>query len=71
MICTHELPIKITATDRAGMERDLDEAVNLAIGLAAKEGRQGVLVTRHDYVSFTVNLCDSVPFGLTRERQDW
>lgn len=35
------------------------------------KGRQGILVTRHAYGSFTVALSDIVPFGLTREHQEW
>jgi hypothetical protein len=66
-----DLAIAVTATDRASMERRLDEAVTIARACAMQEGRQGILVTRHDFDSFTVALSDAVPFGLTREHQDW
>ncbi|NHW49222.1 hypothetical protein HAV21_20395 [Paenarthrobacter sp. MSM-2-10-13] len=66
-----DLPITVIATDRAGMERGLDEAVAVARTRALHQGRQGILVTRHDYKSFTVALSDAVPFGLTREHQNW
>jgi hypothetical protein len=52
------------------MERQLDQAVTIARTQAMVEGRQGILVTRHDYNSFTVGLSEAVPFGLTREHQD-
>jgi hypothetical protein len=68
---TIDLPITVIATDRAGMERGLDEAAAVARTRALHEGRQGILVTRHDYYAFTVDLSDDVPFGLTREHQNW
>lgn len=68
---TSELPISITATDRASMELQLDEAVAAARSIALYEKRHGILVTRHDYHSFTIALSEAVPFGLTREHQDW
>ena len=71
MKTTIELPKTVTATDRASMERQLDEAVDAALTQAMHEGRQGILVTQHDPVSFTVDLSDAVPFGLTREHRDW
>lgn len=71
MQTTVELPIAVTATDRISMERRLDEAVSLALTRAMSEGRQGILVTQHNHVSFTVDLSDEVPFGLTREYQAW
>ncbi|MCU1330959.1 MAG: hypothetical protein JWN34_6329 [Bryobacterales bacterium] len=71
MKTTADLPIAVTATDRASMERQLDEAVAAAMTQAMHEGRQGILVTQHDNISFTVDLSDAVPFGLTREHQEW
>jgi hypothetical protein len=67
MRTTFELPIAVTATDRASMDRQLDAAETVARKWAMREGRQGILVTRHDHGSFTVALSDAVPFGLTRE----
>lgn len=66
-----DLKIPVTATDRATMEKRLDEAVAVARTRAMQEGRRGILVTRHNHESFTVALSDAVPFGLTREHQDW
>lgn len=66
-----ELTIAVIAADRADMERRLDEAVTVARKRAMHDRSQGILVTRHSYDSFTVALTDAVPFGLTREQQDW
>ena len=66
-----DLEIAVTVTDRASMDRRLDDAMAIARTWAMQEGRQGILVTRHDRGSFTVALSDAVPFGLTREHQDW
>ncbi|MEV8112385.1 hypothetical protein [Pseudarthrobacter oxydans] len=71
MKTTAELPITITATDRASMEHQLDEAVAVAMTHAMHEGRQGILVTQHDKDSFTVDISETVPFGLTREHREW
>lgn len=71
MRTTHEFPIAVAASNRASMDRELDEAVTAAKTRAIRQGRQGILVTRHGYDSFTVALSDAVPFGLTREHQDW
>lgn len=67
---TSGLTISITATDRASMELQLDEAVAAARSMAMHEKRHGILVTRHDYHSFTVALSEAVPFGLTHEHED-
>lgn len=71
MQTTIDIPITVIATDHADLERRLDKAVTAARERALHEGRQGILVTRHDYDSFTVDLSDEVPFGLTREHDDW
>lgn len=66
-----DLEIAVTVTDRAHMERRLDEAMAIAKSWAMEERCWGILVTRHDTGSFTVTLSDAVPFGLTREHQNW
>ena len=68
---TVDLTITVTVTDRASMEHQLDEAVAVAMTRALIERRQGILVTRHSPGSMTVALSEAVPFGLTREHQDW
>lgn len=69
MRTTSQFNITVTATDRASMERRLNEAEAAARTRALQQGRQGILVTRDGYHSFTVTLTDAVPFGLTREHQ--
>ncbi|BCW66793.1 hypothetical protein NicSoilB4_15560 [Arthrobacter sp. NicSoilB4] len=71
MKTTMDLPVTVRATDRASMERQLDEAVQDALTQAMHEGCQGILVTQVDPASFTVDLSDAVPFGLTREHRAW
>lgn len=68
---TSEVRLTITATDRKSLDRQLDAAVAIAREQAMPEGRRGILVTRHGPDAFTVALSDDVPFGLTREQQDW
>jgi hypothetical protein len=51
------------------MELQLDEAVAPARSMAMHEKRHGILVTRHDYHTFTVALSEAVPFGLTHEHE--
>lgn len=69
-ISTHELPLTVTVTDRASMDSQLDTAVN-NVRVAAREQRRGILVTRHSATQFTIELSDSVPFGVTHEHQAW
>lgn len=53
------------------MDRQLGDAVSAALTIAMSERRRGILVTRHGRNSFTVTPSEAVPFGLTRELQDW
>ena len=66
-----DLEIAVTVTARANMERRLDEAMAVAKSWAMEERCRGILVTRHDRGSFTDALSDAVPFGQTREHQNW
>jgi hypothetical protein len=68
---TPEFTIALTVADRANMERQLDQAVSYAKTEAMIERPRGILVTRHSFESFSVALSDAVPFGETREHQDW
>jgi hypothetical protein len=63
--------LEICATDRASLERDLNEAELLVRQEAMKARNGGVLITRLSGSHFTVALSDSVPFGLTRELSPW
>jgi hypothetical protein len=49
------------------IEVDLNAAVDLARQLAMKQGRHGILITRHTPASFTVAVSPEVPYGVTRE----
>ena len=59
---------EVMATDRATLERHLDHAEMLARKEAMKTRRGGVLITRHSLNSFTVEVSEAVPYGLTREQ---
>lgn len=67
----NKLSIALTAADRTSMDRQLNEAVAVVREEAMREGRRGILVTRHSSGDFTVSLSDDVPFGLTLENQAW
>ncbi len=51
---------------------DIQEHLNTAVGLAQdharKDGRQGILLTRHGHGSYIVSLTAGVPYGITHER---
>ncbi|WP_248760962.1 hypothetical protein [Pseudarthrobacter sp. SSS035] len=61
----------LTITDRASMDRQLDAAVAFALPSALSSKRHGILVTRHSKAKFTVALSEAVPYGQTKERDDW
>lgn len=70
MTNSRELTIKVSARDR--MDSDLNAAVAVLRTQAMQnQDRRGVLVTRRSADSFSIALTDQVPFGMTRERQDW
>jgi hypothetical protein len=52
------------------IEEDLNAAVELVRKEAIKEGRHGILVTRHASACFTVAVSADVPYGMTRESCD-
>jgi hypothetical protein len=70
-ISTPRLPLTVQVRDRASLESQLDAAVSCVQEVAGRERRRGILVTRRGYGDFIVDLSDAVPFGVTRERQDW
>ncbi|ALE07731.1 hypothetical protein AL755_10145 [Arthrobacter sp. ERGS1:01] len=59
----------ITATNRTAMDEELNAAVHAATKRAIRDGRRGILVTRVDFASFTVELSPDVPYGFTYEKQ--
>lgn len=65
-----DLVLEITAHDPVTVENDLNSAVEIAREHAMKECHHGILVTRHDYTSYTVAVSRDVPFGQTYERAE-
>ena len=71
MIKRHsDLVLEITAHDPATVENDLNTAVDMAREHAMQESRHGILVTQHDFTSYTVAVSRDVPYGQTHERRD-
>ncbi len=64
-------PLTLTVDDRHSMDSALDAAVTAAKAHALAGKRHGILVTRHSMNKFTVDLSETVPFGMTREHQAW
>jgi hypothetical protein len=58
----------LRVTSKTDMESRLSHAVAGAIESAEATGRFGVLVTRHNFSRFTVEISPGVPFRLVRER---
>ncbi|MCX2750482.1 hypothetical protein OOZ51_22135 [Arthrobacter sp. MI7-26] len=63
--------VEVTADTPEALERDLNAAVDVVCRQAMQMGRHGVMVTRHNYASFTVAISEVVPYGQTQERQQW
>jgi hypothetical protein len=59
--------VKVRITHRKELENELDRAVEGAIRKALKNPGRGVLVTRHDRQTFTVELSHEVPHGTISE----
>lgn len=53
----------IEATEPHGLEEDLNTAVDAVLEKVLKDGRYGILVTRHGHATFTVTASDKVPYG--------
>lgn len=64
---TMRYAVKVRITHRKELENKLDRAVEGAIQEALKEPGCGVLVTRHDRQTFTVELSHDVPPGTISE----
>jgi hypothetical protein len=58
---------QVTGDNPQLVDGDLNAAVDLALEQATKEGRHGILVTRHTPASFTVAVSADVPYGMTQE----
>jgi hypothetical protein len=61
----------IRATSRHGLEEQLEEAVRQLQQLARRTKKHGILITRHRHDYYTVALSETVPFGITRELDQW
>ena len=59
---------RVTGDTPRMVSEDLNAAVELAQQHAIREGKHGVLVTRHGPASFTVAVSGDVPYGITLER---
>jgi hypothetical protein len=59
--------VKVRITQRRDLENQLDLAVDAAIREALNSPGLGVLVTRHDNKTFTVELSHEVPHGTISE----
>jgi hypothetical protein len=58
---------RVTGDKRHILNAGLDAAVGLAQQHAMREGRHGVLITRHGTASFTVAVSAEVPYGISQE----
>ena len=68
---TSDSVVEVTANTRKALEKELDTAVDILSRQARELGRQGIMVTRHNYTTFTVAISEDVPYGRTEEREQW
>lgn len=67
-----ELILKIRVDRRADLDAMLDAGVNLLRKRTKSlDSVRGILVTRHSPSDFTLEIHPDVPFGTTREKQEW
>jgi hypothetical protein len=64
-----DLVLEITAHDPDTIENDLNSAVDIARTRAMQDRRHGILVTQHDYTTYTVAVSRDVPYGQTHEQR--
>ncbi len=65
-----DVVLEITANDPDTIETDLNTAVDIARRHAMKECGHGILVTQHNFTTYTVTVSRDVPYGQTREHRD-
>ncbi|MCW3767348.1 MULTISPECIES: hypothetical protein [Paenarthrobacter] len=65
-----ETTLEVDGDDAVIIQEELDAAVALASSACLSRGG-GVIVTQHDYWSFTVSVSPDVPTGNTLRRQAW
>ncbi|MET4097054.1 hypothetical protein ABIB51_004010 [Arthrobacter sp. UYCu712] len=62
-------PVPLSEADEPQLlEQNLNAAVDAALEHALKEGRHGILVTRHGHAPYTAAVSAEVPYGQTMER---
>jgi hypothetical protein len=66
-----ESVLGVDRDDAVTIDSDLARAVEIAELKAQLMGGAGVLVTQHDYWSFTVAVTSAVPFGQRIEKRGW
>lgn len=64
---TMHLNIEVNCSAASELAAAVDTALTLVENIAASQGRHGVLLTRHEYQRFTVEVSPDVPFGVTIE----
>ncbi|WP_142058331.1 hypothetical protein [Pseudarthrobacter sp. B4EP4b] len=70
LIQKSETTLEVDADDAFTLQEDLGAAVAIASSACLNRGG-GVLVTQHDYWSFTVSVSPNIPNGHTVQRQAW
>ncbi|TLM87079.1 hypothetical protein [Pseudarthrobacter sp. NamE5] len=70
MIQQSETMLEVDGDDALVIQTELDAAVALASSACRSRGG-GVLVTQHDYWSFTISVSPDIPAGHTVRRQAW
>ncbi|KRE76675.1 hypothetical protein ASG79_17775 [Arthrobacter sp. Soil761] len=64
---TNLYSVAIHLAHRRDLDTKVDKAVAAAIEAASRHGRQGILVSRQDHRTLTVELSDTVPYGQIKE----
>lgn len=59
--------VTVVVLDHSNLDRQLNAAIDLAKAEAKHEGRCGILVIRQSPGTFTIELSDDVPYGVTKE----
>lgn len=62
--------IKVNVTNVDDLHEKINDAVAQTQGLATGQGH-GIMVTQHDYASFSVAVSPDVPHGQIMERRGW
>ncbi len=63
--------LTVNADDQESLNHDLSKAIETAELEAQLMGGAGVLITQHDYWSYTVTPTFEVPFGQRTEQRQW